>query len=320
MNKLLIAIILNLLMASAMALEQQPLVAGVAASSIELSDADIQIASKRRVYLVLGDNNSPLAGGLKQLAKSSPKYNLIITSAWSAPNKGGGVFTNKASTSLRIDRAVESLNSSYVKSTNIDTIALDLTPQVIPSGRRIEAPYIKYNTNMEINLTSSSFNGSTTDYINAPTSTTGSASFPIELPGLTTVNIHTGVSVPSGSSPDVTYIPSARNPRQALVDIIQGMGVVANTKRVQPIFFTLPLTTSKNLQRNWYNNEIRLWCIKNKQPLLDIAEIEATGSSGELEVDSEGPRLAASWTDKDSINDEGKMRIAKAWWWLAAKL
>ena len=300
-----------------------PLVASVQATTPDISAATLEQVRARRVLLITGDDRTPLANGLRKLAKADPRYAARLGSPWSGSRQGGTVMIRRAETGVRADKAVEALAGSATRlAGSVDLAVLDLSSEALPDGSRIAAPVRFFTASMEIDMTHASLNGSMVDNIRGTQLLGGTvpvtANFPIELPNIGVDHIHTAVGVPAGSaSDDGGWRMSPRDPRQTLGDVVGGLEALG--KGVQPVYATLPLERSGNAQRNWYNLSLRAWCAKHGRPLLDVAEILSTGTDGTVAKDAEGPRLADAW-DSPEQRDEGQMRVARAWWWLQSRL
>ena len=298
-------------------------VAGVQATVLDIPEAALERVRARRVLLVTGDDRTPLANGLRRLAKADPRYASRIGSPYSGPKQGGVVMIRRAETPVRADKAVDALAGSAARQAgSVDLAVLDLSSEAMPDGTSIAAPVRFYTASMEINLTRASYNGSMVENIGGMQLLGGTvpvpANYPIELPNLGVDHLHTAVGVPAGSAPDDGgWRLSPRDPRQTLADVVAGMGALGTG--VQPVYATLPLERSGNAQRNWYNQALRAWCAKRDRPLLDVAEILSSGTDGTVAKDAEGPRLADVWASPEQ-RDEGQMRVARAFVWLQSRL
>jgi hypothetical protein len=305
-------------------------VAGYQAVARDITSEALDRALARRVLLVSGNDSTPLANGLRKLAKADPRFSIPVGSSFSPPSKGGVIMVRRAETAVRADKAIKALAASAAPSGrqagNLDVAALDLSSESLPDGKRIAAPVRFFTAGMEINMTNADLVGSMTETISGfqtiGNSNTGGvvvpANFPIELPNIGVQHLSTQSAVPAGSAlDDGGWRPSPRDPRKAISDVVGGLEALA--KGVQPVYTTLPLERAGNAQRNWYNQMLRDWCAKNGRPLLDVAEILSTGTDGTVARDAEGPRLADAW-DGPEQRDEAQMRLARAWWWLQTQL
>lgn len=78
------------------------------------------------------------------------------------------------------------------------------------------------------------------------------------------------------------------------------------------VWWTCPLETGGNRARNEYNRLIRSHCKENLKPLFDIADIESDGK---------GDAMREEYTDDGGhLDEDGRARAARAFWWLLAKL
>ncbi len=78
------------------------------------------------------------------------------------------------------------------------------------------------------------------------------------------------------------------------------------------VWWTCPLETGGNRSRNEYNRLVRSYCADNKKPLFDIADIESDGK---------GDAMREDYTeDGGHLDEDGRARAAKAFWWLLAGL
>lgn len=81
--------------------------------------------------------------------------------------------------------------------------------------------------------------------------------------------------------------------------------------KVRFVWWTVPLATEDNAARNAYNKLVREWCKKKGKTLFDLADIESNGGDALLDEYSE---------DGGHLNETGRVRVARAWWWLMARL
>ena len=92
------------------------------------------------------------------------------------------------------------------------------------------------------------------------------------------------------------------------------------TKRF--VWWTIPIETSGNTNRQAFNDQVRSYAVANGKPLLDIADIECHDAAGQKRVDGNGRELMRDeWTiDGGHLNAAGAARVAGALWWLMARL
>ena len=88
------------------------------------------------------------------------------------------------------------------------------------------------------------------------------------------------------------------------------------------VWWTMPIETSGNTNRQLFNNSIRAYTSTNGKVLFDIADIESHNAAGEKLVDGSGRELQQGvWSsDGGHLNDVGSRRVASAWWWLMARV
>ncbi len=87
------------------------------------------------------------------------------------------------------------------------------------------------------------------------------------------------------------------------------------------VWWTMPIETIANAERQAYNNLVRDYCKTNGKWLLDIAAIESHDDSGNPVLQDAYELLAADYTDDGGhLNEVGAERVARAWWSLLAGL
>lgn len=88
------------------------------------------------------------------------------------------------------------------------------------------------------------------------------------------------------------------------------------------IWWTIPLTSSGNAGADRFNALVRAYARANGKVLFDIADIEAHSPQGEHQTSAAGYEILylAYTYDGGHLNLEGRLRVAKAWWVLAASL
>lgn len=95
--------------------------------------------------------------------------------------------------------------------------------------------------------------------------------------------------------------------------------------KVRVVWWTAPtMTPGKpgNAQRHAYNELVRDYCKKNDKVLFDLAAIESHAADGKPAGDeTEKEALCEVYSsDGGHLNKEGADRVARAWWWLMARL
>ena len=88
------------------------------------------------------------------------------------------------------------------------------------------------------------------------------------------------------------------------------------------IWWTIPIETSGNTDRQSFNDSVRTYANANGKLLFDIADIESCDTSGVKQVDGSNCEIMRSeWTsDGGHLNAAGAQRVASAFWWLMAKI
>lgn len=333
----------------AAAAEQAPaskatnLLAGAQAAdrAAHIPEANLAKVRGMRTMLVVGSDHSPLARGLAVLAKKEVRYQLRIANSPASVGwyKDGAVGIHRAPSAVRADKAAETF-ARLVKrdGASLDLAAIELAPDAFPNGRQIQMPYRQFSAGMDINVSNKSLDGvfteNITTYAQQGNGNNGvinqNVTYPIELPnvGINHLSTHTSVRAGLGAD-DVGWQiegnlpPSPRDPRQAIRDMHKSIDLAATERPSMKIMWTtMPLAVRGNGQRNWYNQHVRTYTAERNIPLLDIAEIMATGPDGKVATDAEGHTLAPGWVTAGSTaaNEELHGRVAAAYWWAGAKL
>lgn len=88
------------------------------------------------------------------------------------------------------------------------------------------------------------------------------------------------------------------------------------------VWWTMPIETIGDADRDAYNTLVRQYCSANNKWLLDIADIEAHDGAGTHLTDSNGYEyMYADWTDDGGhLDTDGARRLALAWWVLLARI
>lgn len=91
---------------------------------------------------------------------------------------------------------------------------------------------------------------------------------------------------------------------------------------VRFVWWTQPITRRGDGARDEFNRLVREYAVARGKPLFDIADIESHEPDGKPAVDNPfGERLHDGYTeDGGHLNAEGRLRAARAWWWLVARL
>lgn len=91
--------------------------------------------------------------------------------------------------------------------------------------------------------------------------------------------------------------------------------------RAKIVWWTEPINSRNNGARNRYNELVRRYARDQGKPLFDIADIESHDPRGKEAADGSGPVLYSGYTqDGGHLIMEGRLRAARAWWWLLARL
>jgi len=307
------------------------------------SDRDDRIPQEsldraRALTMAIGipPGGNALAKGLDELAKAQPARYALRTdtasnSSWFAKS-GVGRFQvgmgNKPAN--RLDEFTKRMTQQGYAD-HAQAAMVQLAAGDIPNGRRAEVVYTSYRTTMEVNVTPAGHVGTFTDVISAPRDVTGAGAitgnvpYPIELPNVSLDHVRTTLMVPSGGDLE-TRVPSLspRDPRPAFAKYRQTMEALeAAHPKLALVWTTVPLRAADdNLQRNWFNLMVRRYAAEHGKPLFDIADIQSHDSSGARAIGKQGEVLASTYAvDRGAeVNEIGRQRIARAWWWLAARL
>ena len=88
------------------------------------------------------------------------------------------------------------------------------------------------------------------------------------------------------------------------------------------VWWTMPIETSSNEQRQAYNDLVRSYCKTSDKWLMDIAALESHDDSGAAVIDDSGYELLSSAYSSDGghINPAGELKLAKAYWRLLAEI
>jgi hypothetical protein len=92
------------------------------------------------------------------------------------------------------------------------------------------------------------------------------------------------------------------------------------TKKI--VWWTIPIMTEGSVGRDSFNRQIREYVQANNKILFDVADIESHNASGVSLKDNSGLEVmdASISSDGGHFNDEGKLRMAKAFWVMMAKI
>ncbi len=112
------------------------------------------------------------------------------------------------------------------------------------------------------------------------------------------------------------------DPARLFADYRNGMERLEKAHpKVRFVWWTVPLMNNGNQLRNAYNRLVRAYAEEHGKPLYDIADIESHDPQGRQVMVSGEPVMYAGYTqDGGHLTNEGKLRAARAWWWLSARM
>lgn len=87
------------------------------------------------------------------------------------------------------------------------------------------------------------------------------------------------------------------------------------------IWWTMPIKTTGDVNRDTFNTQVRNFCATNDKALYDIAAIESHEPSG-IQISEGGKEVMyLDYSDDGGhLNETGRIRAAQAMWWLMARL
>jgi len=87
------------------------------------------------------------------------------------------------------------------------------------------------------------------------------------------------------------------------------------------VWWTMPITTAGDAQRDAFNAQVRQHCASGNRPLFDLADIESHDGAGAPVFDSGHEAMYPDWSsDGGHLNEAGAGRAARAMWWLMSRL
>lgn len=100
------------------------------------------------------------------------------------------------------------------------------------------------------------------------------------------------------------------------------LGLEASYPSKRFVWWTIPIETSGNTARQSFNDQVRAYALANGKLLFDIADVECHDAAGQKRVDGSGRELMVeAWTsDGGHLNAAGSLRVARALWWLMARV
>lgn len=89
----------------------------------------------------------------------------------------------------------------------------------------------------------------------------------------------------------------------------------------QFVWWTMPIETSGNQNRDAFNSAVRSYAQANDKPLYDIAAIESHDASGAPNTEGGFEAMVEAYSsDGGHLNATGRLRAAKGMWWMMARL
>ena len=87
------------------------------------------------------------------------------------------------------------------------------------------------------------------------------------------------------------------------------------------VWWTMPITTTGNDNRDAFNSQVRNFCAANGKPLYDIADIESHNPSGVPISEGGYEAMYSGYSDDGGhLNSTGRLRAAQGMWLLMAQL
>ncbi|MBI5367228.1 MAG: hypothetical protein HZA54_09335 [Planctomycetes bacterium] len=98
--------------------------------------------------------------------------------------------------------------------------------------------------------------------------------------------------------------------------------VAAACPKLTLVWWTAPLTTgADNAGRHEFNRLVREQCRAQKAWCFDLADIECHVPDGTAHAAGGAPALCPEYAeDEGHLNETGRRRAARAWWWLLARI
>lgn len=119
------------------------------------------------------------------------------------------------------------------------------------------------------------------------------------------------------------YIDSPTDASALFASVKSAMeGLEAAHPALTLVWWTMPIETSSNAERQEYNDLVRNYCSAKDKWLFDIADLESHDESGTSVVDGDGRELLAAEYSLDGghPNSLGSAKLAKAYWRLLAEI
>ncbi|HRZ65689.1 MAG TPA: hypothetical protein P5133_12225 [Spirochaetia bacterium] len=118
------------------------------------------------------------------------------------------------------------------------------------------------------------------------------------------------------------YIDSPANANTLFASVRTAIeGLESAYPGVTFVWWTMPIETSPNAQRQAYNDLVRSYCSANRKWLLDIADLESHNDSGAASTSGSYEILYSGYSsDGGHLNAAGAGKLAKAYWKLLAEI
>jgi len=91
--------------------------------------------------------------------------------------------------------------------------------------------------------------------------------------------------------------------------------------RIRFVWWTAPLADGGNRARHRFNERVREHCVSKEKALFDLADLECHDPRGKRHEADGTPLLYPGYTeDGGHLTEEGRRRVARAFWWLLARV
>jgi hypothetical protein len=307
-----------------------------------LTPAQRERVRQRALVVAHAPGGSALVDGLGELAKAEPQAWGLRTQGGRKPGPGLASFTvgDRSTLGSRIEQTRKLAAQGRLAGADV----LTMLPGAgdLPSSRTVEMAYTQYHATLDLSFSSSSVVGWTTEQIAAPrvvntngtgTAVLGAATYPLSLPNVQTSGVKTSVRVPAGISGDDVGVAAPapptglaalhpRDPRRALAEYRAGVEALAkDVPGVRVVLATMPPQRGCNLQRTWFNAQVRAQAQAERRPLFDVAALLCSDEAG-YRCGRDGEEPAPAWFEGagSGVNAAGRQRLAKAFWALLATL
>ncbi len=317
----------------------------------DLPAAVVERVRLRPIAIAHPSSNATLVTALKEYGERDPRFALRSgvrpSKDWFAEGGVGGYPVGKNDTQSRVSD-FQTAVGLYHLGENVQAAMVALDPNDLPSGRRVESGYTQFSSTMDVRFTSTNLQGVYVEtliawrFIGGGGGTLGGAAYqttyPLELPNVmvdhvsTTVRLPIGLATPESGGGSAAApaggVASAgawpRDPRVAFAKYRDGLEAIEKSSpKTKVVWATMPITESDNMQRSWFNLQVRQYCAAKGKPLFDVAALQSHGPDGRLAYDDQGESLAKGWKEpasRSDLNPAGREHLAQAWWTLMAKL